>query len=958
MVTALISSLQVTSALSVRGVGSGHLPSSSATVDPGPRNLPSGLRAAITERLGGTGLIQTMAYDGGLHVSESTGTLANWSLVPFALARSGSEPVALHGAKSTAQGNGRTAYRMGALVSWYHSSVSGIEQGFTIGSRPAGAGGSVSIQLHSMGTLTPVVTGSRALALKSRMGRTVLTYAGLSVTDATGRVIPARLRVADHQVRIVIDDAGAVYPVTVDPLLQQAELSGTGAVAGARFGSSIALSASGTVALVGAPFQTVGGNAQQGAAYVFSGTNWSDQTELTSSDGAANDYFGLSVALSASGTEALVGATNHGGTGHANQGEAYVFTGSGTSWSQQAEFTGNDSAAYDSFGSGVALSASGTTALVGAQGHNGGSGAAYLFGGSGTSWAQQHELIPSSPNPLSAHAQFGSAVALSSDGTIALIAASNQQVGSNFNQGSAYLFGASNNWTTQLVGQLTAPGGAASDYFGSSVALSGTGSVALIGSPYHQVGSHYNQGEAWVFSGTDWGVSQGLTSSDGGTYDYFGYSVALSSSGTTALIGAPYHNNGAVYTFGGTNFGNQVESVAGDGASNDEFGWSTALASAGTVSVVGAIGHTVGSTPGLQQGAAYVLVPTPVPANSTISVSPPGPNGTSTVTVQAVDANGNNLTTGGATVVLATSFGQLGPVTDNGNGTYTATLIFNAPGTATVTGTLNGSAIGHTATATLPGGSTGGSTGYWTVANDGGVFSFGPSFYGSTGNLKLNQPVFAITSTADGKGYWFVARDGGVFTYGDGVFRGSVPALGIHVTNIVGMAADTATGGYWLVGSDGGVYAFGAPFDGSVPGLHQHISNIVGMAATADGGGYYLVTSTGAVYAFGDANYQGGPNTLPRINAPIVGMTVDSATGGYWLAGSDGGIYAYGAPFHGSAGGAKLNQPVVGISATTDGSGYYLVASDGGVFSYNAPFLGSMGGKHLNAPMVGMVVAQ
>ena len=48
--------------------------------------------------------------------------------------------------------------------------------------------------------------------------------------------------------------------------------------------------------------------------------------------------------------------------------------------------------------------------------------------------------------------------------------------------------------------------------------------------------------------------------------------------------------------------------------------------------------------------------------------------------------------------------------------------------------------------------------------------------------------------------------------------------LGVHVTDIVGMAADTATGGYWLVGSDGGVYAFDAPFDGSVPGLGQHVT--------------------------------------------------------------------------------------------------------------------------------------
>jgi len=266
----------------------------------------------------------------------------------------------------------------------------------------------------------------------------------------------------------------------------------------------------------------------------------------------------------------------------------------------------------------------------------------------------------------------------------------------------------------------------------------------------------------------------------------------------------------------------------------------------------------------------------------------------------------------------------------------------------------NGSSVSVSSnTATVPSSPSG----YWSVGDDGGVFSFGPSFYGSTGNLTLNQPVFAITSTSDGKGYWFVAKDGGVFAYGDAVFHGSVPALGIPVSNIVGVSADTTTGGYWLVGSDGSVYSFDAPFEGSVPGLGQHVSNVVGMAATADGGGYYLATSSGAVYAFGNAKYQGGANNTAHANPPVVGISVDSATGGYWLAGSDGGVYAFGAPFEGSAGGTKLNAPIVGISATTDGLGYYLVASDGGILSYNAPFLGSMGGTHLNAPMGGMAVA-
>ncbi len=235
------------------------------------------------------------------------------------------------------------------------------------------------------------------------------------------------------------------------------------------------------------------------------------------------------------------------------------------------------------------------------------------------------------------------------------------------------------------------------------------------------------------------------------------------------------------------------------------------------------------------------------------------------------------------------------------SGSYSVTLtLTNASGTSTTqvftgqTMSNNGgpsATVTHVVTVGAPPG-----TGYWLVGSDGGAFSFGSPFYGSEGGLKLNQPVVAMTSTADGKGYWFAARDGGVFAYGDGAFLGSLPALGVHVTNIVGLSTDAATGGYWLVGSDGGVYAFGSPFEGSIPALGQHVNDVVGIAGTADGRRYYLVSSAGAVYAFGDAKYQGGANTLPHLNAPIVGLTVDSATGGYWEAGSDGGIYAYGAP--------------------------------------------------------------
>src|SRR6478752_2855415 len=64
--------------------------------------------------------------------------------------------------------------------------------------------------------------------------------------------------------------------------------------------------------------------------------------------------------------------------------------------------------------------------------------------------------------------------------------------------------------------------------------------------------------------------------------------------------------------------------------------------------------------------------------------------------------------------------------------------------------------------------------GYWLVASDGGIFSYGDAtFYGSAGNTNLNKPIVAITATPTGHGYWLVASDGGIFSYGDATFYGS-----------------------------------------------------------------------------------------------------------------------------------------------------------------------------------------
>ncbi len=245
--------------------------------------------------------------------------------------------------------------------------------------------------------------------------------------------------------------------------------------------------------------------------------------------------------------------------------------------------------------------------------------------------------------------------------------------------------------------------------------------------------------------------------------------------------------------------------------------------------------------------------------------------------------------------------------------------------------------------------------GYWEVASDGGIFSFGDAqFYGSMGGHPLNEPVVAMESTADGRGYWMVASDGGVFAFGDAGFYGSMG--GKPLNKPVAAIVATADGkGYWLVASDGGVFAFGdARFHGSTASAVLH-DPVVGLAPTPDNRGYWLVTATGVVVAMGDAEFYGSMGELP-LNKPIVGIASTPDGHGYWLVASDGGIFAIGdAGFYGSLGITYLNAPVVGMASTGDGKGYWEVARDGGMFAVgDAGYFGSMGGHPLNQPVVGM----
>ena len=426
-------------------------------------------------------------------------------------------------------------YRGSGLTEWWRGLPLGWEQGFTLNPPPAGTG---RIVLELEASQAPML-------VQGNLAWGHLHYGKLIVTDARGWRLPATLQVRGRMIELAINTHAARFPVKVDPLVWVSwpDLTAVDGAAGDGFGVSVALSADGATALVGAPIKVINGKAEQGAAYVFTLTNgtWGEAAELTAADGASNDYFGSSVALSADGATALVGAYNTTiGNVAFNQGAVYVFTLTNGTWSQTAELTAADAASLDYFGTSVALSAGGSTALVGAPQNSIGSsiyqGAAYVFALANGRWSQTQELTAADG---ASNDYFGSSVALSADGATALVGAQAKTIRNNDGQGAAYMFTLANRSWSQTQ-ELTAADGVAFDGFGHSVSLSADGATALVGAQAKTIGNNVGQGAAYVFTlaNGSWSQTQELTAADGATTDYFGWFVALSTDGAMALVGA------------------------------------------------------------------------------------------------------------------------------------------------------------------------------------------------------------------------------------------------------------------------------------------------------------------------------------------------------------------------------------------------------------------------------------
>ena len=326
---------------------------------------------------------------------------------------------------------------------------------------------------------------------------------------------------------------GSYFPSFVDKsgaVTEDQKLTASDGAAWDYFGGSVSIS--GGYAVVGA-YGNNGNSSNSGSAYIFergAGGTWLQGPKLTASDGAGNDRFGEAVSIS--GDYAIVGARYDGDDGDYS-GSAYIFErGAGGTWGQ-FKLTASDGAGSDYFGGSVSIS--GNYAIVGANGdddNGGSSGSAYIFERDvGGTWLQEPKLIASDG---AGSDFFGTSVSISGDYAI-VGAYRDDDNGSG--SGSAYIFERDAGGTWSQGPKLTASDGADWDEFGKAVSISGD--YAIVGARYDGDNGDYS-GSAYIFergAGGTWDQQSKLTAPDGTEYDQFGESVSIS--GDYALVGAP-----------------------------------------------------------------------------------------------------------------------------------------------------------------------------------------------------------------------------------------------------------------------------------------------------------------------------------------------------------------------------------------------------------------------------------
>jgi hypothetical protein len=664
----------------------------------------------------------------------------------------------------TASGN-RVLYQRGAVREWYVNGPAGIEQGFTVPSAPAGSGPltlSLALSGNSHARLTPA--GSIDFA---GPGGSSLNYGELTATDALGHRLSSHLALSGGSVLISVDTHGARFPIRIDPLLQQGAAFSEGSEG--LFGFSVALSADGTTALIGAPRT----NAYGGGAWVFTlseSSNWEEQADLSggseASEACATSVeecsFGRAVALSADGNTAIIGAPRNDG----NRGAALIYTRQGSTWTQTATLTGGEEEHDEGrLGKSVALSADGNTAIAGASSDLGGRGAAWVFENNGSSWVQAGPKLTGGEG--SAH--FGFSVAIFGN-TAVVGAPSNEPRGED--TGAAFAFTKFAQGWTQPGQELTPTGAAAAHTkFGYSVGVAGE--TAVVGAPGYEggVGAAYvfTQGEGGSFNATAPQILTGGSEEAG--EGQFGTTVAISGDASAVLVGAPADAKrvGAAWlmTRSGSTFSQAGHKVEGGGEiAKGWFGSSVALSGDGMSALIG------GSKDGTTTGAVWSFASIahgPPEVSSIHPKSGPSRGGT----LVSIRGSGFKL---GSTVTIGSSASSVEVVSET---ELRARTSATEPGTYEV-----------------------------VVSDSSGASSEGPSFTYMASASKEGTIAPTVTSISPNSGP--TTGDTEVTIHGTGFAAGATVSIGslagsvevISPTEIRAATLPTAAGTYEVVVSD------------------------------------------------------------------------------------------------------------------------------------------------------------
>jgi hypothetical protein len=478
----------------------------------------------------------------------------------------------------------RVAYRRGSVEEWYANGPLGVEQGFTVSrlAQPAvgehSAGNRLTFDLTLGGSsLRPrALSGAGGIELLAHDGTPALRYSRLSATDATGRSLPAHMTLRGGQLLLSVDAAGARYPLTVDPLVQQATLSASNGSNESGVGQAVAID--GSTIVVGAWGAIVDGGAgypnQQGAVYVFEkpASGWANATQsaiLVASDAdeydvdnVYGDALGSAVAISGDTIVASAPRATAGGqAGVPYAGKLYVFVksehGGWVNSTETAQLSASNALEYEYLGASVATD--GQTVVAGEPSDSGegtsGPGAVYVFSKPAGGWKsilQTGELTASGGG---SEAALGSSVAV--EGKTVVAGAPFATVESKAGAGAVYVFTEpGGGWKDESPSATLTSGGAAHETFGTAVAFDG--STLLAGAA-----NNYDPGtapsSAYVFtkpagawSTTNKPAAQ-LLPSDPVSGEHFGGSVDISEG--TAVVGAQFApvgetlEQGAVYVY-------------------------------------------------------------------------------------------------------------------------------------------------------------------------------------------------------------------------------------------------------------------------------------------------------------------------------------------------------------------------------------------------------------------------